>query len=136
MGTWSKGGLDRLDELVARHVGADGVPGAAWLVARDGEVHVGTAGTIDGSEPVQRDSIFRIASMTKPVTAVAVLALAEDGELRLDDPLDRWLPELAARRVTTDPKGSLHDTVPAVRQPTVHDALTFRLGWGMDFAHW
>ena len=76
MSAWSKDGLDRLDELVSRHVEVDGVPGAAWLVARDGEVHVGTAGTLDGSSSVQRDSIFRIASMTKPVTAVAVLALA------------------------------------------------------------
>src|SRR6476646_3050583 len=114
MGTWSMGGLDRLDEVVARHVGADGVPGAAWLVARDGEVHVGTAGTIDGSAPVARDSIFRIASMTKPVTAAAVLSLAEDCILRLDDPLDRWLPELADRRVMVDPRGSIDDTVPAV----------------------
>ena len=136
MSAWSKDGLDRLDELVARHVAADEVPGAAWLVARDGEVHVGTAGTVDGSKPVQRDSIFRIASMTKPVTAVAALALAEDCVLRLDDPLDRWLPELADRRVMVDPRGSVDDTVPAVRQPTVHDALTFRLGWGMDFADW
>jgi CubicO group peptidase (beta-lactamase class C family) len=136
MGAWSKDGLDRLDRLVARHVADDGVPGAAWLVACEGEVHVGTAGTIDGSVPVARDSIFRIASMTKPVTAVAVLALAEDGALRLDDPLDRWLPEIAERQVIADPGGPVDDTVPAVRQPTVHDALTFRLGWGMDFADW
>src|SRR5262245_40614974 len=107
MGTWSKGGLERLDEMLARHVGEDGVPGAAWLVARDGEVHVGTAGTIDGSAPVQRDTIFRIASMTKPVTAAATLALAEDGVLRLDDPLDRWIPEIADRRVMVDPRGSV-----------------------------
>jgi CubicO group peptidase (beta-lactamase class C family) len=136
MKAWLSGGLDRLDELVARHVGADGVPGAAWLVARHGEVHVGTAGVIDGSAPVRRDSIFRIASMTKPVTAAVVLALVEEGVLRLDDPLDRWLPEVAERRVMVDPKGSVDETVPAVRQPTVHDALTFRLGWGMDFAAW
>ena len=117
MRAWSKNGLDRLDELVARHVAVDGVPGAAWLVARDGEVHGGIAGSVDGSKPVQRDSIFRIASMTKPVTAGAMLALAEDGVLRLDDPLDRWLPELADR-VMVD-RGPIHDTVPAVRQPTV-----------------
>src|ERR1044071_2789770 len=134
MGAWSKDGLDRLDELVARHVAPEGVPGAAWLVARGGEVHVGTAGTIDGSHPVQRDSIFRIASMTKPVTAVAVLALAEDGVLRLDDPLDRWLPELTDRTVMADPRGPIDQTVPALRALTVHDALTFRLGWGADFA--
>ena len=133
---WSQGGWDRLDEVVARHVAPDGVPGAAWLVARDGEVHVGVAGAIDGSRPVQRDSIFRIASMTKPVTAAAVLALAEDCVLRLDDPLDRWLPEIADRRVMVDPRGSVDDTRPALRQPTVHDALTFRLGWGLDFSDW
>src|ERR1700738_4002768 len=113
MNAWSKDGLDRLDELVARHVAVDGVPGAAWLVARDGEVHAGVAGTLDGSAPVQRDSIFRIASMTKPVTAAAVLALAEDCVLRLDDPLDRWLPELADRRVMINPKGSVDNTVAA-----------------------
>src|SRR3954468_24519784 len=99
MSQWPKKGLDRLDELVARHVAADGVPGAAWLVARDGDVHVGTAGSLDGSNPVQGESVFRIASMTKPITAVAVLSLAEDGVLRIDDPLERWLPELAERRV-------------------------------------
>lgn len=134
MSAWSTAGLSRLDELVSRHVGPDGVPGAAWLVARDGEVHVGTAGSIDDGVPVDRSSIFRIASMTKPVTAAVVLSLAEDGVLRLDDPLDRWMPELADRRVMVDPHGSVEDTVPAVRPPTVHDALTFRLGWGMDFA--
>ena len=75
MSAWSKNGLDRLDELVARHVAVDGVPGAAWLVARDGEVHVGTAGSVDGSRAVQRDSIFRIASMTKPVTALGPQSL-------------------------------------------------------------
>ncbi len=136
MSAWTKDGLERLDELVARHVAPDGVPGAAWLVACGDVVHVGAAGTIDGSAAVRRDSIFRIASMTKPITAAAVLSLAEDGVLRLDDPLDRWLPELADRQVMVDPRGSIDDTVPAVRPPTVHDALTFRLGWGMDFADW
>lgn len=129
-------GLRRLDDLVARHVAFDKVPGAAWLVERDGEVHVGTAGTIDGTEPVRRNSMFRIASMTKPITAAAVLALAEDGLLRLDDPLAVLLPELTDLKVMRDPKGSLDDTVDPVRPPTIHDALTFRMGWGMDFADW
>lgn len=127
---WKKDGLDRLDELVSRHVGPEGVPGAAWLVARRGEVHVGVAGS------AARDTIFRIASMSKPITAVAVLALAEDGALRLDDPLANLLPELGGLRVMADPKGSLDDTVPLLRPPTIHDALTFRMGWGMDFADW
>jgi CubicO group peptidase (beta-lactamase class C family) len=121
---------------VGRHIGPEDVPGAAWLLARHGEVHVGTAGTLDGRAPIERSSIFRIASMSKPITAAAVLSLAEDGVLRLDDPLARWLPELADRRVMVDPGGSVDDTVEAIRQPTVHDALTFRLGWGMDFANW
>ena len=134
---WTKTGLDRLDEVVAGHVSTDGVPGAAWLVARHGEVHVGTAGVLElGGAPVQRDSIFRIASMTKPVTAAAVLTLVEDCVVRLDDPLERWLPELEGVRVLRSPHGPLDDTVPAVRPPTVHDALTFRMGWGMDFADW
>jgi CubicO group peptidase (beta-lactamase class C family) len=134
--SFTTAGLARLDRLVARHVCADGVPGAAWLVARGDDVHVGTAGTLDGSAPVQRDSIFRIASMTKPITAAAVLALVEDGVVRLDDPLSDLLPELAELTVLRDPKGPLDDTVPLVRPPTVHDALTFRMGWGMDFADW
>src|SRR4029078_1041736 len=62
--------------------------------------------------------------------------LGEDGVLRLDDPLERWLPEIADRRVMSDPRGAIEDPVPAMRPPTVHDALTFRLGWGMDFADW
>jgi CubicO group peptidase (beta-lactamase class C family) len=133
---FTKPGLDRLDELTGRHVGPDGVPGAAWLVVRGDEVHVGVAGTLDGTTPVARDSIFRIASMTKPVTAAAVLALVEDCTVRLDDPLERWLPELAELQVLRDPKGPLEDTVPLRRPPTVHDALTFRMGWGMDFEDW
>jgi CubicO group peptidase (beta-lactamase class C family) len=136
MTPWTTTGLDRLDDVVARHLGPDGVPGAAWLVARGGEVHVGTAGTLDGTVPVQRDSIFRISSMTKPITAAAVLALVEDCVVRLDDPLAAHLSELTDLRVLRDPDGPLDDTVPAVRPPTVHDALTFRLGWGMDFARW
>lgn len=136
MSGWTETGLDRLDEVVARHVAPDGVPGAAWLVARDGEVHTGAAGTLDGSAPVQRDSIFRLSSMTKPITAAAVLSLVEDCVVRLDDPLAVYLPELADLQVLRDPDGPLDDTVAAVRPPTVHDALTFRLGWGMDFARW
>jgi CubicO group peptidase (beta-lactamase class C family) len=133
---FTKTGLDRLDENVSRHAGDGGAPGLAWLVARDDEVHVGTAGTLDGTRPITRDSIFRIASMSKPVTAVAVLTLVEDGVIRLDDPLEQLLPELADRQVMVDAHGSIDDTVPAVRPPTIHDALTFRLGWGMDFAGW
>jgi CubicO group peptidase (beta-lactamase class C family) len=83
--------------------------------------------------PVRRDSIFRISSMTKPVTAVAALVLVEECRLRLDDPVDEHLPELADRRVLANPEGPIDDTVAADRPITVRDVLTFTLGLGFDF---
>ena len=82
-----------------------------------------------------RDTQFRIASMTKPMLAVGALVLIEECVLRLDDPVDELLPELADRRVLVDPRGPVDgETVPATRPITVDDLLTFRLGLGMDFA--
>ena len=75
---------------------------------------------------MQRDSIFRIASMTKPVTAVAAMILVEECRLRLDDPVDRWLPELADRKVLRTIDATIDDTVPAKRAITLRDLLTFR----------
>ena len=88
---------------------------------------------IGGSVPMQRDTIFRIASMTKPVTAAAVMMLVEEGKLTLDEPAERWLPELANRRVLRRIDGPLDDTVPANRPITVQDLLTFTLGFGILF---
>src|SRR5581483_12344830 len=76
----------------------------------------------------------RIASMTKPVVAVAALILVEECRLRLDEPLDRWLPELADRRVLRRIDGPLYDTVPAARRITLRDLLTFTLGFGLLLA--
>jgi CubicO group peptidase (beta-lactamase class C family) len=90
---FSKAGLARLEQTIANHV-ESGLPGAVALVSRGGEAHVITAG-----QEYRRDTIFRIASMTKPVTAVAAMILVEEGRLRLDDPLDEYLPELANRRI-------------------------------------
>ena len=114
----------------------DAVPGAAWLVARGDDVHVGVAGTADlaGTRPVERDTIFRISSMSKPVAAVAALTFVEEGRLDLDGPVDGLLPELADRRVLTDPDDIDSPTVRAVRPITLRDLLTFRFGLGMDFA--
>lgn len=126
----------RWDAVLAAHVEAGRVGGVAWLVARDGEVTTGTAGTRTRGrdQPVRRDSVFRIASMTKPIVAVAALILVEECRLRLDDPVDELLPELAGRRVLVDPRGPLDgDAVPADRAITVRDVLTSRLGLGMDF---
>ena len=129
-------GLDRLQAVMAGHVESGAVPGLVWLVARGDEVHAGTAGTLElaTGAPVERDSIFRISSMTKPVTAVAALVLVEECRVRLDDPVDDVLPELADRRVLARPDGPLDDTVPAARPITLRDLLTFRLGLGADFA--
>ena len=136
--TWTKGGLARIEDVMAGYVARGDVPGLAWLVARRGEVHTGVAGTMGvadpasglpgSSDPMALDAIFRISSTTKPVTAVAALILVEECKLRLDEPVDRLLPELADRRVLATPGGSLDDTVPARRPITVHDLLTFRMG--------
>ena len=114
--------LARLGEVMASHVEADTVGGLVWLAARDDDVEVGFAGRLTRAEnaPVRRDSIFRIASMTKPIVAVAALQLVEDCRLRLDDPVDELLPELASRRVLVDPQGQVDgDTVAAHRPITV-----------------
>src|SRR5882724_10688244 len=80
---------------------------------------------------MRRDTIFRITSMTKPMTAAAAMILVEECKLRLDEPVDRLLPELAGRRVLRRLDGPLDDTVPADRPITVEDLLTFRLGHGL-----
>jgi CubicO group peptidase (beta-lactamase class C family) len=81
---------------------------------------------------MQRDSLFRITSMTKPVTAAAALMLIDQGKLRLDERIDDWLPELAHRRVLRSISGPLDDTVRAKRSITVEDLLTFRCGLGFE----
>ncbi len=136
MSGFDAGRLTGLRDVMAGHVEQDRVGGLAWLAARGDDVEVGSAGCVTRGEPnpVRRDSIFRIASMTKPIVAVGALLLVEECALRLADPVDALLPELADRRVLVDGRGSLEgDTVPAHRPITVHDVLTFRLGLGMDF---
>ena len=103
-------GLERFAEVAASHVGDDEVPGLVALVARGDEVHVEALGTLAvGGRPVERDSLFRIASTTKPITAAATLALVREGLLDLDEPVDRLLPELA------EPPGAAPDGRPARR---------------------
>jgi CubicO group peptidase (beta-lactamase class C family) len=129
--------IERLRDVVGGHVQRGAVGGVAWLASRDDDVEVGVSGRLsrDGGVPVGRETIFRIASMTKPIVAVGALILVEECRLRLDDPVDDLLPELADRRVLVDGRGRLDgDTVPAIRPITVRDVLTFQLGLGMDFA--
>lgn len=110
-------------------------PGAVWLVAQGDNVAVDMIGTqaTGGAVPMQRDTIFRIASMTKAVTAACVMMLIEDGKIELDAPAHRWLPELTNRRVLRRLDGPLDDTVPAKREITVRDLLAFTLGFGILF---
>jgi CubicO group peptidase (beta-lactamase class C family) len=128
----SPAGLEGLRAAAERHVGPDGVPGLVALVARGPHVHVETHGHLAlGGPPVARDTIFRIASTTKPITAAATLALAAEGRLALDEPVDALLPELAARRVLSRMDGPLDETVPAARPITTRDLLTFTYGFGI-----
>jgi CubicO group peptidase (beta-lactamase class C family) len=121
-----------MHDVMAGHVERGTVPGIVTLVNRRGEVHVDAIGTKEfgGSEPMRRDTIFRVASVTKPIVAAAAMIMVEECTLRLDDPVDEWLPELADRRVLRAVDGPLDDTVPANRPITLRDLLTFRLGIG------
>jgi CubicO group peptidase (beta-lactamase class C family) len=131
-GGLSKARLGRMHDVMAGHVGHGAVPGLVALVSRRDEVHVDAIGTmaVGGGDRMRRDTIFRIASVTKPITAVAAMILVEEAKLRLDDPVDRFLPELADRKVLRAIDGPLDDTVPANRPITLRDLLTFRLGYG------
>ena len=128
--------LRRLREVLTRHVESGDMPGLVALVARRGEVHVEAIGTTEagGSEPMRRDTIFRIASVTKQIAAAAAMTLVEECRLRPDDPVDGLLPELADRQVLARLDGPLDDTVPAHRPITVRDLLTFLLGIGAIMA--
>src|ERR1700686_1340521 len=98
-GGLSKPRLGRMHDVMAGHVADGDMPGLVTLVSRGGEVDVDVIGNMAiGGAPMQRDTIFRISSMTKPVTAAAAMILVEECRLRLDDPLGPWLPELADRR--------------------------------------
>src|SRR5690242_19642446 len=134
MTKFDSGRLERLRAALAGHTDRDDVGGIAWLAASGDDVDIGVAGVLsrEEPEPVRPDSIFRIASMTKPIVAVGALVLIEECRLRLEDPVDRLLPELADRKVLVDGRGPVDgDTVPANRPITVQDVLTFRLGLGM-----
>jgi CubicO group peptidase (beta-lactamase class C family) len=131
-GGLTKQGTEALDQALARHVGHDSLPGLVALVARGDDVHVAALGhkAFGDSEPIGRDAIFRIASITKPIAGVAAMLLIEDGAMALDDPVERWLPEFAAPKVLRRLDSGLDDTVPATSRITVEDVLSFRFGFG------
>jgi len=123
-----RGGLDQA-------VSSGRVPGLVALIARGADVwtHVAGQRDLDSGAPMQRDTLFAVASIGKPLTAVSALMLVQDGVLGLDDPVDRWLPELADPRVLRQPHSALDDTLPATRAITLRDLLSQRMGLGIVF---
>src|ERR1700716_964741 len=130
--------MSNLHDILASYVANGTVPGAVSLVARGDQVEVHAVGwaDIDSAAPMARDSIFRFASITKPITAAAVMMLVEDGRIALDDPVGTWLPELAAPMVVRTPTSPVEDVVPAARPISVFDLLSGRAGYGFpsDFS--
>lgn len=124
--------LARMRAALQRHVDQGRLPGLVAAIDRRGADHVDAIGTLafDRADPMRPDTIFRLASVTKPITAVAAMILVEECRLRLDDPVDGLLPELANRRVLRTIDSALDDTVPAKRPITLRDLLSFRSGYG------
>jgi CubicO group peptidase (beta-lactamase class C family) len=122
----------RMREVMKRHVDSGAVPGLVMLVHHGGREYADAMGTMryKTKEPIQRNTIFRLASMTKPITAVGAMILIEECKVRLDDPVDEWLPELKNRRVLRTIDSPLGDSVPAKRPITLRDLMTFRSGYG------
>ena len=124
-------------DSVAAAADAGLISGAITCVWHRGNVlqvnEIGFA-DIEAGLPMRRDTLFRIASMTKPVTVAAAMALAEEGKLALTDPISRWLPEMTDMRVLVDPHGPLDDTVAATRPITIDDLMTHRSGLAYAFS--
>ncbi|EHB50478.1 beta-lactamase [Mycolicibacterium rhodesiae JS60] len=122
---------------VAQAVDTGVLAGAVTLAWQRGNVlQVNEIGyrDVEAGLPMQRDTIFRVASMTKPVTVAAAMSLIEAGKLALNDPVSRWLPELADMQVLVDPTGPLEETVPARRPITIDDLMTHRSGLAYVFS--
>ncbi|WP_309606987.1 serine hydrolase domain-containing protein [Phenylobacterium sp.] len=135
-GEFIAAGLEQVAPALRAVVEAGDLSGFVTLIWRRGEVvQVNTVGLRDmaADAPMTRDTLFRIASMTKPVTSIAALMLLEDDKLRLDDPITKWLPEFADMQVLKDAAGPIDDTYPAARDITVEDLLTHRAGLAYAF---
>ncbi|MCG9916303.1 MAG: beta-lactamase family protein [Phenylobacterium sp.] len=129
-------GLEAIGPALQGVVDAGDLSGFVTLVWQGGEVvKVDTLGRRDiaGDKPMTRDTIFRIASMTKPITSVVALMLMEEGRLKLDDPITRWAPEFSDMKVLLAPDGPLDQTVPAQRDITLEDLMTHRSGLAYGF---
>lgn len=129
-------GMAQIAPSLQAVVDAGDLAGLVTLVWRKGEIaQLNTLGkrNIESGAPMEADTIFRIASMTKPITSVAALMLLEEGKLKLDDPITKWAPEFADMQVIADPAGPLEATAPAPRDITIEDLLTHRAGLAYGF---
>src|SRR5215469_3580031 len=129
--------LALIPPMLQQVVDAGDLSGFVTLIYRKGDVaQLNTIGNrdIESKAPMARDTLFRIASMSKPVTSVAVLMLMEEGKLKLEDPITKWVPELANRRVLKNAEGALDDTYPAPRDITIEDLMTHRSGLAYAFS--
>jgi CubicO group peptidase (beta-lactamase class C family) len=129
--------LDGNRTSISEAIDAGLLAGAVTMVWQGGDVvQVNELGNrdVEAQLPMQRDTMFRIASMTKPVTVAAAMTLVDEGRLALTDPVTKWLPELSDLRVMTDPRGSLDATVAAERPITVDDLMTHRSGFAYVFS--
>jgi len=130
-----------IEEALQKFVDSGQLAGAATLIwrasSRFGEAQTACVGSrdIEAGLPVERDTIFRVASMTKPITSVAALMLVEEGRIALTDPLTRYAPEFANMRVLRSPNGPLDETDPADRPITFEDLLTHRAGFTYSDFH-
>jgi CubicO group peptidase (beta-lactamase class C family) len=129
--------LDGNQASIREAIDAGLVAGAVTMVWQSGDVlQVNELGhrDVDAGLPMRRDTIFRIASMTKPVTIAAAMSLVEEGKLALTDPVAKWLPELSDMQVLRDPHGPLDRTEPARRLITIDDLMTHRSGLAYAFS--
>ena len=122
---------NEIEAALQKVVDSGQIAGAATLVWRDGEAQTASVGwrDVEANLPVERDTIFRIASMTKPITSVAALMLVEEGRIALIDSIARYAPEFSHMRVLRSPNGPLDETDPAERPITFEDLLTHRAGF-------
>lgn len=133
---FSKSGLARMRDVMSGYIERKEMPGLVSLISHKDDVQVDVLGTkaLDSTAPMTRDTIFRIASITKPVTGVAAMILVEECKIRLDESVEPWLPELANRRVLRSISSEIDDTVSAARAITLRDLLTSTMGFGSVMA--
>lgn len=124
--------LQHLHRLIEEHVTQKKIAGAVVLIARDGKlVSLKETGLADIGKPMKKDTIFRIVSMTKPITSTAIMLLYEEGKLLLSDPVSKYIPEFKNPKVVeilSEGKESKYRLVPAKREITIHDLLTHQSG--------